>query len=102
LPLPTLPFAEIFSLSAIGMPWRPLLNVVLRDHVVHLWGTLTDERERRALVVLAENVPAVQAVLWIEPTSGFAMESMEDEELERRRRFKRGPSARRQSRLRGL
>jgi CBS-domain-containing membrane protein len=69
-------------------PWRPLLNVVVRDHVVHLWGTLTDERERRALVVLAENVPGVQAVhdhmVWVEPTSGFAVESMEDEELERK------------------
>jgi CBS domain-containing protein len=69
-------------------PWRPLLNVVVRDHVVHLWGTLTDERERRALVVLAENVPGVQAVhdhmVWVEPTSGLAIESMEDEELERK------------------
>jgi CBS domain-containing protein len=69
-------------------PWRPLLNVVVRDHVVHLWGTLSDERERRALVVLAENVPGVQAVhdhmVWVEPTSGFAIESMEDEELERK------------------
>jgi hypothetical protein len=55
---------------------------------VHLWGTLTDERERRALVVLAENVPGVQAVhdhmVWVEPTSGFAIESMEDEESERK------------------
>jgi CBS domain-containing protein len=69
-------------------PWRPLLNVVVRDHVVHLWGTLTDERERQALVVLAENVPGVQAVhdhmVWVEPTSGFAIESLEDEELERK------------------
>jgi CBS-domain-containing membrane protein len=69
-------------------PWRPLLNVVVRDHVVHLWGTLTDERERRALVVLAENVPGVRAVhdhmVWVEPTSGLAIESMEDEELERK------------------
>lgn len=69
-------------------PWRPLLNVVVRDHVVHLWGTLTDERERQALVVLAENVPGVQAVhdhmVWVDPTSGLAIQSMEDEELERK------------------
>jgi CBS-domain-containing membrane protein len=69
-------------------PWRPLLNVVVRDHVVHLWGTLTDERERQALVVLAENVAGVQAVhdhmVWVEPTSGLAIQSMEDEELERK------------------
>jgi hypothetical protein len=52
------------------------------------WGALTDERERRALVVLAENVPGVQAVhdhmVWVEPTPGFEIESMEDEELERK------------------
>lgn len=69
-------------------PWQPLLNVVVRDHVVHLWGTLTDERERRALVVLAQNVPGVQAVhdhmVWVEPTSGFAIESTEDEEQRRK------------------
>jgi CBS-domain-containing membrane protein len=69
-------------------PWRPLLNVVVRDHIVHLWGTLTDERERQALVVLAENVAGVQAVhdhmVWVEPTSGLAIQSMEDEELERK------------------
>jgi CBS-domain-containing membrane protein len=68
-------------------PWRPILNVVVRDHVVHLWGTLTDERERQALVVLAENVPGVQAVhdhmVWVEPTSGLVIQSMEDEELEK-------------------
>ena len=63
-------------------PWEPLVNVVVRDGVVQLWGALTDERERQALIVAAENVPGVKAVhdhlVWVEPTSGFALQSEED------------------------
>src|SRR5262249_52177560 len=40
-------------------PWAPLalIDPAVRDGVVELWGSITDERERRALVVAAENVP---------------------------------------------
>ena len=60
--------------------WAPtaLLNVVVRDGVVDIWGTITDERERRALIVAAENVPGVKKVndhvAWIEPMSGMILE----------------------------
>jgi CBS domain-containing protein len=63
--------------------WAPMTNVVVRDGVVELWGTITDERERQALVVAAENVPGVKTVhdhlVWIEPNSGFVIQSEEDE-----------------------
>jgi CBS domain-containing protein len=63
--------------------WAPSINVVVRGGVVELWGVLTDERERQALIVTAENVPGVKAVhdhlVWIEPASGFVFQSPEDE-----------------------
>jgi CBS domain-containing protein len=37
-------------------------NVVVADGVVHLWGAITSEEERRAARVAAENVPGVIAV----------------------------------------
>ena len=41
------------------------------------WGTITDERERQAMVVAAENVPGVQAVrdhlVWNDPNSGMVI-----------------------------
>jgi CBS domain-containing protein len=58
-------------------PWAPvaLINPVVRNGVVELWGTITDERERAALVVAAENVPGVKAVrdhlAWVDATSGM-------------------------------
>jgi CBS domain-containing protein len=62
-------------------PWAPHINVVVRDGVVDLSGVLTDERERQAFVVAAENVPGVKAVhdhmAWIEPFSGMILESEE-------------------------
>jgi CBS domain-containing protein len=64
-------------------PWAPHINVVVRDGVVGLWGVITDERERQAFIVAAENVPGVKAVhdhlAWIEPTSGMVIMSEEDE-----------------------
>ena len=57
--------------------WAPiaLINPIVRDGVVELWGTITDERERQALIVAAENVPGVKGVrdhlAWVEPTSGM-------------------------------
>jgi BON domain len=63
--------------------WAPMTNVVVRNGVVELWGTITDDRERQALIAACENVPGVRAVhdhlVWIEPNSGFAIQSEEDE-----------------------
>jgi CBS domain-containing protein len=63
--------------------WAPVTNVLVRDGVVELWGTITDERERQALTVLCENIPGVRAVhdhlVWIEPMSGLAIGPPEDE-----------------------
>ena len=59
--------------------WAPVgfLNVVVRDGIVQLWGTITDERERQALVVAAQNIPGVKNVqdhlVWVEPMSGVVI-----------------------------
>jgi osmotically-inducible protein OsmY len=49
-----------------------MTNVMVRNGVVELWGTITDNRERGALTVTSENVPGVKEVhdhlVWIEPT----------------------------------
>ena len=65
--------------------WAPKVDVAVHDGVVELQGTITDDRERQAFAVVAENVPGVKAVhdhlVWIEPTSGFLMRSDEDQAL---------------------
>ena len=59
--------------------WAPIafLNVVVKDGVVELWGSITDERERQAIVVAAQNTPGVKDVqdhmVWIEPSSGVVI-----------------------------
>jgi CBS domain-containing protein len=65
--------------------WAPsaLVNVVVRDGVVELCGSITDERQRTALKVMAENIPGVKDVrdhlVWVEPMSGTLLYSPEDE-----------------------
>ena len=60
--------------------WAPAasVNVVVHDSVVELWGVIIDERQREAMKVAAENTPGVKEVkdhlVWIEPTSGVAIE----------------------------
>jgi CBS domain-containing protein len=60
--------------------WAPLgmLNIVVRDGTVELWGAVTEERERAAIRVAAENIPGVKAVhdhlVWLEPISGMVIE----------------------------
>ncbi|MBV8752840.1 MAG: CBS domain-containing protein [Hyphomicrobiales bacterium] len=55
---------------------HPSLNVIVRDGVAELWGTLLDEKKRDAVRVLAENVPGIVGVqdhmVWVEPISGMA------------------------------
>jgi CBS domain-containing protein len=72
-------------LAELGrQPWAPLalVDVVVRNGVVQLWGAVTDERQRTALKVAAENTAGVTAVedhlVWIEPTSALAIAPAED------------------------
>ena len=71
-------------LAAVAkQPWAPQVNVVVKNGVAELWGTITDERERQACIVTAENVAGVREVhdhlVWVEPMSGMAFPSAEDE-----------------------
>jgi CBS domain-containing protein len=60
--------------------WAPIatIDVVVRNGVVEFFGVITDENERRALIVAAENLPGVKGVrdhlAWIEPASGVVIE----------------------------
>lgn len=76
------------SLAALAEHnWALGVNVVVKNGIVELGGTITDERERRACIVAVENVPGVTAVhdhlVWIEPISGMEFLSAEDEAAER-------------------
>jgi CBS domain-containing protein len=71
-------------LKSLGkQAWAPNVNVVVKNGVAELWGTITDERERQACIVTAENVAGVNEVhdhlVWVEPMSGMAFPSAEDE-----------------------
>ena len=71
-------------LTAIGhQQWAPHVNVVVKNGVAELWGVITDERERRGLIVATENVPGVEQVhdhlVWVEPMSGMAFPPADDE-----------------------
>jgi CBS domain-containing protein len=37
-------------------------NVVVSDGIVHFWGTVGSEQERRALRIVAENIPGVRGI----------------------------------------
>jgi CBS domain-containing protein len=60
-----------------GQSWAPtaLINVIVRGGVVELWGAITDERERAAIMVAAENAPGVKGVndhlAWVDAMSGM-------------------------------
>lgn len=64
--------------------WAPvaLIDVIVKNGVVHLWGTLTEERQRQGIRVAAENTPGVKRVedhlVWIEPISGIVVPSADD------------------------
>jgi len=64
-------------------PWAPgAIDVIVRNGVVTFSGALSDERQREALRVAAENIPGVIKVVdhlvWIEPATGIVMEATED------------------------
>jgi len=60
-------------------PWGPRASVDVRVEggIVELYGSITDDRERTALQVVAENIPGVKAVhdnlVWVEPISGLVI-----------------------------
>jgi CBS domain-containing protein len=60
-------------------PWAPiaLIDIVVKDGVVELWGSITEASQGEALRVCAENIPGVKAVVshlsWIEPMSGLVI-----------------------------
>ncbi len=70
-----------------GQRWAPHVNVVVKNGIVELWGVITDERERQGVIVAAENTAGVKEVhdhlVWVEPMSGMAFPSAEDEAKER-------------------
>jgi CBS domain-containing protein len=63
--------------------WAPHVNIIVKDGVAELHGIITDDRERQALIVAVENVAGVKQVhdhlVWVEPISGMAFPSSEDE-----------------------
>lgn len=65
--------------------WAPVgaLNVIVHQGTVELWGTITDERARQALIVAAQNVPGVKAVrdhlAWVDSMSGMVFYGSDDE-----------------------
>jgi len=64
-------------------PWALGVNVVAKNGVAELWGTIMDERERQAFIVATENVAGVKKVhdhlVWVDPMSGMSFASAEDE-----------------------
>jgi CBS domain-containing protein len=65
--------------------WAPLttLNVTCANGVVDVWGTITNDDERRAICVIAENVAGVKTVhdhlVFVEPYTGTVIESPDDQ-----------------------
>lgn len=69
-------------------PWTPIqsIDVTVRNGVADLWGSIIDERERKALIVAVENVPGVKEVrdhlAWIEPRTGMLVYNPDEEKNE--------------------
>lgn len=61
--------------------WAPTgsIDIIVRDGIVQLWGMITDERERQATIVAAENISGVKRVedhlTWVDPMTGTVVES---------------------------
>jgi CBS domain-containing protein len=64
--------------------WAPVAvtDVVVHDGVVEFWGAITDERQRNALKVAAENIAGVKAVkdhlVWVDPATGMTIDSPDE------------------------
>jgi CBS domain-containing protein len=65
--------------------WAPiaLIDVLVKDGVVELWGSITEAKQGEALKVCAENIPGVKSVVshltWIEPMSGLVISEAEQQ-----------------------
>jgi CBS domain-containing protein len=71
-------------LDAIGkQPWAAQVKVAVKGGIVELSGVILDDHERAACIVAAENVSGVKEVhdhlVWVEPMSGVAFPSAEDQ-----------------------
>jgi predicted transcriptional regulator len=71
-------------LDAIGeQPWAAQVEVAVKGGIVELSGVILDDHERAACIVAAENVAGVKEVhdhlVWVEPMSGVAFPSPEDQ-----------------------
>jgi CBS domain-containing protein len=64
-----------------GQSWAPMttLNVTVEQGVVDVWGTISNDDERRAICVIAENASGVKQVrdhlVFVEPYSGTVIEA---------------------------
>jgi CBS domain-containing protein len=64
--------------------WAPMttLTVTVANGVVDVWGTITNDQERRAICVVAENTPGVTSVrdhlVFVEPYSGTVIDSPDE------------------------
>jgi osmotically-inducible protein OsmY len=52
----------ISQLDRQPLSWRALINVIVHDGAVELWGMVDSESEKRAARVAAEVTPGVRAV----------------------------------------
>jgi CBS domain-containing protein len=70
--------------SLEAQSWAPMttLNVTVSKGVADIWGTITNEEERRAIKVVVENTPGVTAVhdhlVYIEPYTGTVIEAPDE------------------------
>jgi CBS domain-containing protein len=64
--------------------WAPMttLNVTVANAVVDVWGTITNEEERRAICVVVENTQGVKTVhdhlVYIEPYTGTVIDAPDE------------------------
>jgi hypothetical protein len=64
--------------------WAPMttLNVTVAAGVADVWGTITNEEERRAIHVVVENTPGVKIVhdhmVYIEPYTGMVIDAPDE------------------------
>ena len=64
-----------------AQPWAPMttLNITVADGIVDLWGSITNDEERHAIRVIAENASGVKAVIdhlvYIEPYTGTVIDA---------------------------
>ena len=75
----TLRVDVLADLEKFGWLSGSLVNVVVLDGIVQLWGVLTDESQRNAIVAVAERIAGVGSVedhlMLVQPTAFAALMS---------------------------